>query len=118
MKAKPLIIAIGAAILVAILINDLVKKDAHALERVSDRAGLQVDCSTLKSDGNRWGVCRYKNGAPASVWLEREGAWVAANGNAIKVVDRLANVADLQNLPSVVRDYMSPPTIPADLLEQ
>lgn len=118
MKAKPLLIGLGVAALVAIGINDLMNKDANALERVSDRAGLQVDCSIVKSDGNRWGVCRYKNGATASAWLDRDGAWIAANGNAIKVVDRLASVTDLQNLPSAMRDYKSPPTMPADLLEQ
>ncbi|WP_087693486.1 hypothetical protein [Pseudomonas sp. PE-S1G-1] len=117
MKAKPLLISLGVAALVAIGINDLMNKDANALERVSDRAGLQVDCSIVKSDGNRWGVCRYKNGAPASAWLDRDGTWIAANGNAIKVVDRLANATDLQNLPNVMRDYTSPPTMPADLLK-
>ena len=117
MKAKPLLIGLGVVALVAIGINDLMNKDANALERVSDRAGLQVDCSIVKSDGNRWGVCRYKNGAPASAWLDRDGTWIAANGNAIKVIDRLANVADLQNLPSVMRDYQSPPTMPADLFK-
>lgn len=118
MKAKPLLIGLGVVALVAIGINDLMNKDANALERVSDRAGLQVDCSIVKSDGNRWGVCRYKNGAPASAWLDRDGTWIAANGNAINVVDRLASVTELQNLPSVMRDYKSPPTMPADLLEQ
>lgn len=118
MKAKPIIIGVAAVALVAILINDLVKKDAHALERVSDRAGLAVDCKIQNQDGGRWGVCRYKNGAPASVWLDRSGTWVAANGNAIGVVDKLANVSDLQNLPAVIRDYVSPPAMPADLLEQ
>ena len=117
MKAKPLLIGLGVVALVAIGINDLMNKDANALERVSDRAGLQVDCSIVKSDGNRWGVCRYKNGAPASAWLDRDGTWIAANGNAIKVVDRLANATDLQNLPNVMRDYTSPPTMPADLLK-
>lgn len=117
MKAKP--IAIGAIVvaLLALLINDIVKKDDHALERVSDRAGLQVDCNIKRIDGNRWGICRYKNGAPASAWLDRNGTWTAANGNAIKVVDRLAGVEDLQNLPSVMRDYQSPPTMPAELFE-
>lgn len=118
MKAKPIIIGVVAVALVAILVNDLVKKDDHALERVSERAGLSVNCKILKQDGGRWGVCRYKNGAPASVWLDREGTWVAANGNAIGVVDKLANVADLQNLPAVMRDYQSPPTMPGALLEQ
>ena len=117
MKAKPLIIGVGAVALVAIFISDLVNKDAHALERVSDRAGLLVDCSVTKRDGNRWGVCHYKNGAPASAWLDRDGAWIAANGNAIKVVDRLATVTDLQNLPTVMRDYKSPPTMPVELFE-
>ena len=117
MKAKPLLIGLGVVALVAIGINDLMNKDANALERVSDRARLQVDCSIVKSDGNRWGVCRYKNGAPASAWLDRDGTWIAANGNAIKVVDRLASVTDLQNLPSVMRDYKSPPTMPADLFK-
>lgn len=119
MKAKPLIIGVAAVALVALLINDLVNKDANALERVSDRAGLQVNCSIDKLDGQRWGVCRYKaNGAPASAWLERNEHWIAANGGAIKVVDRLAGVEDLQNLPSVVRDYQNPPTMPAELFAQ
>lgn len=118
MKAKPIIIGVGAVALVAILVNDLVKKDDHALERVSARAGLTVDCKILKQDGSSWGVCRYKNGAPASVWLDRQGTWIAANGNAIDVVDKLANVQDLQNLPAVMRDYQSPPTMPGALLEQ
>jgi hypothetical protein len=118
MKAKPIIIGVVAVALVAILVNDLVKKDDHALERISERAGLAVNCKILKQDGGRWGVCRYKNGAPASVWLDRQGTWVAANGNAIGVVDKLANVQDLQNLPAVMRDYQSPPTMPGDLLEQ
>lgn len=118
MKAKPIIIGVAAVALVAILINDLVNKDAHALERVSDRVGLAVDCKIQSQDGGRWGVCRYKNGAPASVWLDRSGTWVAANGNAIGVVDKLANAADLQTLPAVIRDYVSPPAMPADLLEQ
>ncbi len=118
MKAKPIIIGVGAVALVAILVNDMVKKDDHALERVSERAGLSVNCKILKQDGGRWGVCRYKNGAPASVWLDRQGTWVAANGNAIDVVDKLASVQDLQNLPAVMRDYQSPPTMPGALLEQ
>lgn len=117
MKAKPLVIGAVAVALVATLINDIVKKDDHALERVSDRAGLQVSCSIKKTDGNRWGICRYKNGAPASAWLDRDGTWIAANGNAIKVIDRLASVEDLQNLPNVMRDYKSPPTMPTDIFE-
>lgn len=118
MKAKPIIIGAVVAALLAILAYDLVKKDDHALERVSERVGLAVSCKAIKRDGNTWGVCRYKNGAPASVWLDRQGTWIAANGNAIGVVDKLASVADLQNLPSVMRDYKSPPSMPADLLEQ
>jgi hypothetical protein len=119
MKAKPLIIGVAAVALVALFVKDLVDKDANALERVSDRAGLQVNCSIDKLGGQRWGVCRYKaNGAPASAWLERNEQWIAANGGAINVVDRLASVEDLQNLPSVIRDYQNPPTMPGQLFEQ
>ncbi|MDD1141621.1 hypothetical protein M5G22_29045 [Pseudomonas sp. TNT2022 ID233] len=118
MKAKPIIIGVVAVALVAILVNDVVKKDDHALERVSERAGLSVNCKILSQDGKRWGVCRYKNGAPASVWLDRDATWIAANGNAIEVVGKLANVQDLQNLPAVMVDYQSPPTMPGALLEQ
>lgn len=118
MKAKPIIIGVVAVALVATLAYDLVKKDDHALERVSERVGLAVNCKILKQDGKSWGVCRYKNGAPASVWLDRQGTWIAANGNAIEVVDKLASVQDLQNLPGVMVDYRSPPTMPGALLEQ
>jgi hypothetical protein len=118
MKAKPIIIGVGAVALVAILAYDLVKKDDHALERISERVGLSVSCKILKQDGKSWGVCRYKNGAPASVWLDRDATWIAANGNAIEVVGKLANVQDLQNLPAVMVDYQAPPTMPGALLEQ
>ena len=117
MKAKPLLIGLGVAVLVVLGIRDLMNKDANALERVSDRAGIQVNCKITKSSGQRWGVCRYQNGAPASAWLDRDGTWVAGNGGAIKIVDRLASVTDLQGLPSVERDYMKPPTMPGDLFE-
>ena len=118
MKAKPIIIGVVAVALLAILAYDLVKKDDHALERVNEQAGLAVNCKILKQDGKSWGVCRYKNGAPASVWLDRNGTWIAANGNAIEVVGKLANVQDLQNLPPVMVDYQAPPTMPGALLEQ
>jgi hypothetical protein len=118
MKAKPIIIGAVVVALVAILAYDVVKKDDHALERVSERVGLAVNCKILKQDGKSWGVCRYKNGAPASVWLDRDATWIAANGNAIEVVGKLANVQDLQNLPAVMVDYQSPPTMPGALLEQ
>lgn len=117
MKAKPLLIGLGVAVLVILGFNDLANKDANALERVSDRAGLQVNCSVDKFDGQRWGVCRYQNGAPASAWLDRDGTWIAGNGGAIKVVDRLASVSDLQGLPPVMRDYVKPPVMPAALFE-
>lgn len=118
MKAKPL--AIGAAVvaIVALGVSDLRNKDANALERAHDRAGLQVDCSTDKIDGSKWGACRYKNGAPASAWLERDGAWVAANGNAHKVVERLAHAQDLAGLPRLERATSSPPAMPAALFER
>lgn len=119
MKAKPIIIGVAAVALVAIFINDLVNQDAHALERVSARLDLSVNCKILNQDGGRWGVCRYKNGAPASVWLAKGDAWIAANGNAIEVVDRLSKFEyPDDNLPNVQRDYTSPPTMPADLLER
>lgn len=112
MNAKKIAIGAGIAILIGLGISDLTNKDANALQRVSDRAGLQVDCEIKKIDGQRWGVCRYKNGAPASAWLERDNTWVAGNSGAIKVVDRLAGVQDLQNLPAVRRDLIKPPTMP------
>lgn len=117
MKAKHLIFAVGAAALVALGVNDLANKDANALERLSARAGLQVDCKIEKIDGDRWGACRYKNGAPASAWLDRDDEWVAGNGGAIKVMDRLAYVQDLQNLPSAKRDLVKPPVMPAAVFE-
>lgn len=115
MKAKPLLIGLAVVALLALGLDDLRNKDANALQRVSDRAGLQVDCEIKKVDGQRWGVCRYKNGAPASAWLERGDAWIAGNGGAIKVIDRLAYVQDLQNLPTVERDLVKPPTMPGEL---
>lgn len=119
MKAKPLIIGAAAVALVAFLISDLMNKDANALERVSDRAGLRVNCSISKIDGQRWGACRYKeNDAPASAWLERGDTWVAGNGGARKVIDRLASVQDLRNLPNVLQDNQSPPAMPAELFGQ
>ncbi|WP_248769632.1 hypothetical protein [Pseudomonas sp. MWU12-2345] len=117
MKAKPLAIGAAIAAIVALGINDLRNKDANALERAHDRAGLQVDCSITKIDGNRWGACRYKNGAPASAWLKRDDAWVAANGNAHKVIDRLARGQDLAGLPSLQRDTASAPAMPAELFQ-
>lgn len=117
MKAKPL--AIGAAVvaIVALGVSDLRNKDANALERAHDRAGLQVDCSTIKIDGSKWGACRYKNGAPASAWLERDDAWVAANGNAHKVVERMARVQDLAGLPTLQSAATSAPAMPAELFK-
>ncbi|MCO7655672.1 hypothetical protein NJC11_29685 [Pseudomonas aeruginosa] len=117
MKAKPLLIGLGVAVLVVLGIRDLMNKDANALERVSDRAGIQVNCEITKADGQRWGVCRYQNGAPASAWLDRDGTWIAGNGGAIKIIDRLASVSDLQGLPNVMQDYVKPPTMPGDLFE-
>lgn len=97
-------------------INDLMNKDANALERVSRASKLEVDCAIKKSEGKRWGICHYTNGAPASAWLDRQGRWVAANGNAREVVDNLRS-ADTDNLPPVEVDYQSPPTLPAGLLQ-
>lgn len=117
MKAKP--IAIGAAVvaIVALGVSDLRNKDANALERAHDRAGLQVDCSTIKIDGSKWGACRYKNGAPASAWLERDDVWVAANGNAHKVVERMARVQDTAGLPTLQSAATSAPAMPAELFK-
>lgn len=117
MKAKYFYWGAAAVLLVVLGVRDLVNKDANALGRVSQAVGLEVDCSITKQTGQRWGVCRYKNGAPASVWLDRKGMWVAANGNAIGVVNRLQGVT-VQNLPAVMVDHQSPPTMPAALLEQ
>lgn len=117
MKAKPLAIGAAIALLAVLGISDLRNKDANALERAHDRAGLQVDCSTAKIDGNKWGACRYKNGAPASAWLERDDAWVAANGNAHKVVERLATAQDLAGLPNLQRATTSAPAMPAELFK-
>ncbi|MCF4980764.1 hypothetical protein GIW56_22820 [Pseudomonas gessardii] len=116
MKAKYFYWGAAAVLLVGLGIRDLMNKDANALERVSKAAGLEVDCTIRKESGKRWGVCRYKNDAPASVWLDRSDTWVAANGNAIKVIDRLQSVTE-PNLPNVMVDYQSPPTMPASLLE-
>lgn len=118
MNAKKLAIVAGIALLVVLGINDFKNKDANALARASDRAGLQVDCSVIKLDGKRWGACRYKNGAPASAWLDRDGTWIAANGNAHKVIDRLANVDDLSGLPAIMQDLANPPAMPAQVFEQ
>jgi hypothetical protein len=115
--------AIGAIAAVAIgaaLINDLVNREAHDLERVSNRVGLSVDCEILKHDSGRWGVCRYPNGAMASAWLKRNDQWVTANGNAIEVIDRLARLPteQLQNIPSVMHDRSNPANMPTDLLQR
>ncbi|MFP3852452.1 hypothetical protein [Pseudomonas sp. W5-01] len=117
MKAKPVIIGAVAVALVAFFVYDMIKKDEHALERLSDRVNIKVDCDIKKIDGKRWGVCRYKNDAIASVWLYRKDVWVAANGNAREVVNQIMNAADTQNLPPVMTDYQSPPTMPRDLQE-
>lgn len=117
MKAKHLIIAVGAVALVALGINDWINKDANALERLNDRVGLKVDCKVQKVKGQRWGVCRYKNGAPANAWLDRDGTWTAGNGNAIEAFNRLEHAEDKQNLPNVQIDYANPPRMPAGLLE-
>jgi hypothetical protein len=116
MKAKPLVIGAAIAALVALGISDLIRKDANGLERAHDRAGLQVNCSTTNIDGNEWGACRYKNGAPASAWLNRGGEWIAANGGAHKVVNRLAFADDLQGIPAMKQDSTNPPTMPTELL--
>lgn len=117
MKAKPLVIGVAIAAIAALGISDLRNKDANAIERAHDRAGLQVDCSTSKIDGRKWGACRYKNGAPASAWLERDDAWVAANGTAHKVVERLARVQDLAGLPNLQSATTSAPAMPAELFK-
>lgn len=117
MKAKPLAIGAAIAILVALGVSDLRNKDANGIERAHDRAGLQVDCSTSKIDGSKWAACRYKNGAPASAWLERGDAWIAANGNAHKVVERLARVQDLAGLPNLQSTNVSAPAMPAELFQ-
>ena len=116
-QQKKLALVGGIALLVVLGIGDLRNKDANGLERAHDRAGLQVDCSTTKIDGRKWGACRYKNGAPASAWLERDDAWVAANGNAHKVVDRLANAQDLAGLPNLQSATTSAPAMPAELFK-
>ncbi|MGF6672146.1 hypothetical protein [Pseudomonas monsensis] len=117
MKAKPLAIGAAIALLAVLGVSDLRNKDANAIERAHDRAGLQVDCEATKIDGRKWAACRYKNGAPASAWLERDGAWVAANGNAHKVVERLANVQDLAGLPNLQSATTSAPAMPAELFK-
>lgn len=118
MKAKPLAIGAAVALLVALGINDLRNKDANALDRAHDHAGLQVDCSIIKIDGSKWGACRYKNGAPASAWLERDDSWVAANGNALKVIDRLSKAPAREGLPTLVQDLAKPPAMPASVFER
>ena len=117
-QQKKLALFGGIALLVVLGARDLWNKDANALARANERAGLQVDCSIIKLDGKRWGACRYKNGAPASAWLDRDGTWVAANGNAHKVIDRLASAPDLQGLPNIMQDYANPPAMPAQVFEQ
>lgn len=117
MKAKPLAIGAAIALLAVLGISDLRNKDANAIERAHDRAGLLVDCSTTKIDGRKWAACRYKNAAPASAWLERDDAWLAANGNAHEVVERLARVQDLAGLPNLQRTTTSAPAMPAELFK-
>ncbi|WP_122516791.1 hypothetical protein [Pseudomonas viridiflava] len=119
MKAKHLLIGAAAVALLAIFINDLVNKDANALELVNDRVGLKVNCSIEKVDGRRWGACRYSaNNAPASAWLKRGDMWVAGNGAAMEVINRMGTGADLQNLPNIMTDYQNPPTMPDELFAQ
>lgn len=119
-KSHKAIGAIAAVALGAALINDLVNRETHDLERVSKRVGLSVDCEILKRDSGRWGVCRYQNGAMASAWLKRGEQWVTANGNAIEVIDRLDKLPteQLQNIPSVMHDRSNPPNMPAELLQR
>lgn len=114
---------IGALAVVGILAGlafDLVNKEARGLEILNDRAGLAVDCTVRKHLGESWGVCRYLNGAPASVWLKRGEVWISANGNALELLDRLAKVpADqLQGLPKVAQDRERPPSMPDEILRQ
>lgn len=115
--------AIGGIALAGILgalAVDLVNKDARGLETLNDRAGLAVDCKIRRHLGERWGVCRYLNGAPASVWLQREGVWISANGNALELLERLAKVPpeQLQGLPEVGQDRARPPSMPDEILRQ
>lgn len=119
-KTHKAIGVIAAVAILAAFVSDLVNQEANSLERVSQRAGLAVDCEILKRESDRWGVCRYQNGAMASAWLKRGDQWVTANGNAIEVIDRLARLPDdqLQNLPSVIYDRSNPPDMPADLLQR
>lgn len=118
-KTHKAIGAIVGVVIIGALISDLVNQEANGLERVSDRVGLSVDCEILKRDSDRWGVCRYKNGATASVWLKRGEEWVTANGNAIEVLDRLFELPtdQVQNLPGISRDFVNPPDMPRDLLQ-
>jgi hypothetical protein len=115
--------AIGGIALAGILgalAVDLVNKDARGLEILNDRAGLAVDCKIRRHLGERWGVCRYLNGATASVWLQREGVWISANGNALELLERLAKVPaeQLQGLPEVSQDRARPPSMPDEILRQ
>lgn len=109
------VVGIGAALAV-----DLVNREAHGLELLNQRAGLTVDCQIRKHLGDRWGVCRYLNGAPASVWMQRGETWISANGNALELLDRLAKVpADqLQGLPKVAQDRAKPPSMPDEILRK
>lgn len=119
-KSTKAIGAIALAGILAALAFDLVNKDARGLEILNDRAGLAVDCKIRRNLGERWGVCRYQNGAPASVWLQRGDVWISANGNALELLDRLAKVpADqLQGLPRVAQDRAKPPSMPDEILRQ
>ncbi|MDO7927754.1 hypothetical protein Q6A51_13240 [Pseudomonas sp. KFB-139] len=120
MKAKHKIICVSVAVVLAALFTyDMLNKDVYALERVSDRTGRYVKCKIEEINGKRWGACRFKeNNAPASAWLERDGLWVAANGDAREVVSELANVSDLKKLPDVSIDFENSPNMPTSLFEQ
>lgn len=105
-----------AVVLVALFAYDTLTKDARALERVSGITGRHVNCKIESINGKRWGACRFEeNNAPASAWLERNGIWVAANGDAREVVDGLANISELKNLPDVSIEYQNSPNMPPSL---
>lgn len=119
-KSTKVIGALAVVGILAGLVFDLVNKEARGLEILNDRAGLAVECTVRKHLGESWGVCRYLNGAPASVWLKRGEVWASANGNALELLERLAKVpADqLQGLPKVERDLEKPVNMPAEILSK
>lgn len=98
------IISIAGVIGVAgALAVDLAGSETTGLENAHRAGAMPGSCSTEKHAGQVWAVCQTGSTAP-TVWHQHGESWVAANGQAQKLRERLQaqGPGPYQDLPALL----------------